>query len=1412
MPGATLPAQAGAAATARGGRLEIDVASLADADALLRLAGAGGATRSFALRQRSGDLALSGQLQAEDIRIAADAGSLALAGATLDARAPGGGVVQLAAAGDLRLDGTSRILAGSSRAGAQGGDVLLASGSNNRSGLVALAADAVVDAQGDSAADGRIVLRAARGADNASVAVDALNTANLRAGEVDIEAVRRYSTVTVGSETRAIATIAAGNSLISGVGAARAATLGQTTLRNDSAAFMAAAAAINRALGLTAADSGRVQLRAGVEVQAAGNLNVAADWALNADRPGGDAGFLTLRAAGNLSVNGSISDGFASAATTAALNDNARSWSLRLAAGADLAAAHPLATRDFSAGAAETGNLNIAAGRLLRTGAGSITLAAGRDIVFGAGNANTAPGLAYVAGRKTADLAPVLTSLFAPQAAKPAFTEQGGRLELRAARDISAFESTQLVNNWLWRSGLQSTRAGEEGLYANGAQLAWWAEFSRFRQTLGSFGGGALSASAGRDVRNLQAMLPSAGWADSRVMATAGLHTLGGADLEVRAGRDLLGGQFLVAAGAGRIDAGRSIVAAGGNLGIADPVLAQMDGGRWQLQARNGLQLVGSFNPTAAPASAADNRANVSGFFYGWGDDAALVLRANAGTLSLTGGLSASQTTRYGLQGGVETPDYFRVLPATLRAQALGGDLQLLGAETAGALLFPSARGQLDLWAAGALRLGGSGNTPNFAMADSDPALWPDASRPAGRTASLLAGLTGLVSNTLADTQPRQALHSGDSEPARLHAGGSISMSGDATLLLAKPARLDAGDDIVNLRLVGQNLAAGDTTTVTAGRNLLAGLQGLIAIGGPGALEVNAGRGIDLGASGGIVTSGNQRNARLPTQGADIRVAAATRGVLDLAQFAATYLDGVDGANGLDGNTTPRYRDALTRFMRAALASPTLDYDSAWAQFQALPAAEQARFGEQVLAAEFGRLYLAATPPDAAQMSAALRSGFERRKAQVLEAGTKALAGGGALVLPGRESLAGAALADYLAELRGLDFGRLDIDSTLQARVASRAAVYDGWRDAVAARLGGSAAALEAMAAADPAAPAALAWRGALAQRSGAFFEAYRQQVLETETASAAAAASLFGRRSLPLRLALFDQGFAVATLALAGSFTPQPVWPGQTPVIAYSGTLEMTQSAVLSERGGDIRIVNPGGGISVGLKESGANAGPKGVIALGGGQVYGFARDDFQVNTQRVFIVGEGNMNIWSSRGDIDSGRGANTAVAAPPLAARRSADGVVFEVPATTTGSGLGILEDARGRRLGTIGLYPAFGEILALDAFIRAPSVVLGSTIKGADNLQAAAVGGAVAAVGAPALAVAAPPATAQKTEGEGAASGATQTAQARQRQSLLTVELLGVGEEACSDKDEREGKCNRPADGACTPQQKADGRCS
>lgn len=1363
-----LLAVAGKAANDLGGRLSVDVQRMAAADALAALGLAGGFSSEWALRVRSGDVSLGNEVRAQRIALAADSGNLRVDGATLDARAAAGGEVQLAAGQSLNLGEATSILASSSRVGANGGDVLLSAGT----GRLSVAAGALVDAGGDEATDGRIVLRAARSgttAATASVAIDALNTRQLRAGEVDVEAVRTYT---------GVSTLAAGN----GTGA----TLGQTTINNDNTAFMAGQSRVLAALGVDADEAGRVNLRAGTEVRSTGNLTLAADWQLNNARPGGDAGFLTLRAAGDLVLNGSLSDGFSNAVgsgtSAGVLNDNTRSWSMRLVAGADLGAANLLRVRDLAGDGATSGSLTLAANKLVRTGAGSLQLAAGRDIVFGSG------AQAYVAGRKAGDSATVLAELFSGQSAKPVLTEQGGGLSLTAGRDIVAAEATQLVNNWLWRSGILNA---EGSAYASSSQLAWWAQFNRFAQSLGSFGGGNVQVKAGRDISNLQVMAPTQGYADARTVADADLQVRNGGDINVRAGRHLLGGQYLLGRGQGRLMAGGSISSLPANARADSAVLVTLDG-QWTVSARDSIAVNTAFDPTAATTSAADGRSSISPYFYTWGADAAQRLNATAGSVTLTGELEGSVLGAYGLfTGSLTQPALLnQVMPATLHITAALGDVDFSSAaKQRQAMLFPAAQGALSVWAGGQIGLGW-----NLAMADSDPAQWPTFDNPvssSGFSRLIGPGSNGLVPGTLAGVLAGTALHASDAGRAEVHAEGAIMGSVVGALRVPVAAEVSAGNDILALRLYAQNQRSDDTTRVTAGRNLLAGTTGEISVAGPGQLLVQAGRVIDLESSAGITSTGNLGNTTLSSAGASVTVQAARTGTLDLAAFSAGYLsdDGLAGATRAAG-----YRALLLQAVRQALGQPTLDYAQAWTLFQSFPAAVQAAFGQQVLAREFSAVYLLGTVPDSAAITTQLDQAFAARKAAVLAAGEAALAAGQALTLPGRSALQGEALRSYLAQLAALSADRLDLGDAVALRQSALQRARDGWRSRVAQALGSTVAALEAAAAADPASTMALAWQQGLADTSSQRFQDWRAEVLRGELRSAGAAASLYGVNSLPMRLALFDQGFRAAELAGLGSFVAHDLWPGSTPVLAYSGSLDLTQSGIVTRRGGSISLLNAGGAINVGLKDDASSANALGVMTLGGGNILAVARDDVQVNNQRIFVVGQGDLDIWSSNGDIDSGRGANTAVAAPRPVARRSVDGVVFETPATTTGAGLGILAAADGTLDGGIALYPAFGEIRALDAYIRAPRITVGSTIRGADNLKSpAAIGGAAVVVSAPAPSVTTPPPPAARTVDNTEASGSEA---ARQRNALLTVDLLGIGpaeDEACTDEARRAGRC-------------------
>ena len=307
----------------------------------------------------------------------------------------------------------------------------------------------------------------------------------------------------------------------------------------------------------------------------------------------------------------------------------------------------------------------------------------------------------------------------------------------------------------------------------------------------------------------------------------------------------------------------------------------------------------------------------------------------------------------------------FSLAPPTLDVTAFSGDINVVGDLT----LAPAARGTLDLLASGSLNAlqpaGRSNilvpgqsvtvwNSSRINLSDADPAAIPGVMTPfayqlvAGRVNNqanttrpgFLAGVANLFAETGSTggvIQTKQALHTQgllhleDMEPARIYAlGGNLS---GLTVFTAKPARINASQDITDVAFYLQNLRDGDQSVVSAGRDIVASnansplraeatapgnqpgrdeapLPGDLQISGPGSLVVLAGRNLDLGtgasnANGtgaGMVSIGNARNPYLPYTGSNL-VAGAGLGpvtslvdtTMDFDNFINEYVDGAEG-------------------------------------------------------------------------------------------------------------------------------------------------------------------------------------------------------------------------------------------------------------------------------------------------------------------------------------------------------------------------------------------------------------------------------------------------------------------------------------------------------------------------------------
>ncbi len=263
----------------------------------------------------------------------------------------------------------------------------------------------------------------------------------------------------------------------------------------------------------------------------------------------------------------------------------------------------------------------------------------------------------------------------------------------------------------------------------------------------------------------------------------------------------------------------------------------------------------------------------------------------------------------------------FLNLPANLSMQALQQDISL-NISGAGAILFPSSTGQLNVFAGQDI----VGNGSTLAMADSFPsAVWTAASPQTAAPTAALNSIGGLA-------EFQGAIHTGDPNPVLVAAARDIE---DLGLALPKAADIVAGRDIQNLTFKGQNVSSTDTTLVAAGRDIDdTNGSAQIAVGGEGSLDLFAGRNVNLGVSGGIITVGNLVNANLPgSQGADITLAVGygTQGadyssflrniVANSTSYQDQLIDYVETQTGSNGLSFGQAQTAFTSFSRSQQAS-----------------------------------------------------------------------------------------------------------------------------------------------------------------------------------------------------------------------------------------------------------------------------------------------------------------------------------------------------------------------------------------------------------------------------------------------------------------------------------------------------------
>lgn len=690
---------------------------------------------------------------------------------------------------------------------------------------------------------------------------------------------------------------------------------------------------------------------------------------------------LAMSLAADVDANGKVIKGYDSS-------------SYRIVAGADFDSSDPLAlpSATLAAGGGDVvlnGHVSakvyselrgsqhrtMVAPTMIRTGVGSIDIAAAGDIKL---RDKQAPGVIYTAG--TAAVGTTLgqtASVLYTDGTHPWLVDTGeshavgaGDLTLLAGGNIDGTRGVVDRNGsrtgvdgtvidqywWPWMQGLCSSLGNDaEGACATdtSAQEYGLINYANFDQGVLSAGGN-VSVTAGGSITDFSVSLPTTYVLDAN--AAGGYTVLGGGSLSVRAGGDILGGDYFVSRGQALIAAGGSIASSGNGAidagsGLAVSTLLAMQNAQLTVRARLGVDIGDVLNPSYMGALF-DSQPYSTG--------SSLRIQALAGDVSLS---RLSADYGWGVSGGLLQPT--TVWPATVEATAFNGALDVnLGGSGTGVGLSASPTGQLSLLATDTLTIS---SVPNavFGLFDIDPSRMT--SPGGGRTPAL--SISTDASAVL--NHEAAALHAADTQPVLIY-----SLEGDVvdtlltinnTILVPnKPAQIRAGRDIVNLNLVGQNLYDSDVSLIQAGRDIVFDhvddYDAHIEIGGPGTLLISAGRDIGPippsaveGAISGIRSVGNLYNPyQQRASGADLLIEFGVAPGVAVQAFAAAYI-----APGRTVDNLPGYTDQLIAFVRqiqvdqaAASGSappPLPSAEQAWAVFQQLPLDQQKRLVYAVL-------------------------------------------------------------------------------------------------------------------------------------------------------------------------------------------------------------------------------------------------------------------------------------------------------------------------------------------------------------------------------------------------------------------------------------------------------------------------------
>jgi filamentous hemagglutinin len=913
------------------GSFMLDAATVNDFSSLNNTLNAGGFTASRDMRIRTGDISIAtgDTIQAQEFILSADGGKIDIAG-TVDASGKNGGKIAINARDELTLKGTAKLLArgtgdnlveGDKRTGA-GGSVQLGSLSKATTNAISAETGALIDVSGDEqgsvkGAKGDVTMRAYRGTTGETNTVNvAFNTtAAVKGAEaVRLDAVRVYDSPTFAANTKTI--VADTNAFYNanpGAGSYAATQDGASVLVLPE--IEVRSTATNTPTDLT--------VSADVNMRALGTLQV------------GKGGKLTLRSNKDLKINGTLSDGFDGVATTATLQAG-NTFSYDLVAGADYTAANVMETIQG------TGNLDLASGKLIRTGQGDIRMATGGNLKLG-----SSASVIYTVGQKAGDLAgfdaPVASTSSTSNGINAAsYLTNGGDIIIDAQGDVvgalGAGNSQQLANNWLFRQGSGTSNR----------DLTWWVRPDLFRAGVATFGGGDVIVNAGGSVTNFSAAAPTTARYDTN--GTGANRVDGGGDVNISAGGDIVNGVYHAGRGEVSLNAEGAVrKTPNGPFGTT----VSLQDANANVSGVNGVFIESIHNPTLLHQASINSTSNLvtngaSPYFSSYGAESAVNLESLTGDAAIGAGTNIASGTRVSGFNGALVTGALEFMPANVAVKTYSGNIK---SDSLQLTLAPAPKGNLSMLAAGDI------NLVSVVLSDADASLLANVVNPANNANDANADLRAFrVSNAASP------IHKGDDQQLSIVAkNGSIQTSPSGIIKSPKAAYIVAGKDI-SLSADIQHVNAGDISVVRAGRDIImpTGEAAQIRLGGQGDILVEAGRDVSLGSSKGIVTVANTQNANLPADGASITVLAGLgKDGANLETYVNDYINPTGAGPSeikADAKKLAAYRrdtaTAVANYMRGLTGKADLSEASAMTQYLALDKDRQSVFAYRHFSSE----------------------------------------------------------------------------------------------------------------------------------------------------------------------------------------------------------------------------------------------------------------------------------------------------------------------------------------------------------------------------------------------------------------------------------------------------------------------------